>query len=179
MPIRSGRFTSEDATTPQKLVKGRAGALYRILNSGENAFTLSDGSNTVALSPRFSIDIAVSSDISVTTSMPETIEGIYDYLNTDRSIRSGRFRKTLTTAQKHTIIDLRGGGTSKPTVYYRVFNSGNEPFNLVGGTTVTETVRPEQSFDFEVPAGGPRDIYVQPLNDDKEIEGIYDYLGQS
>lgn len=65
-----------------------------------------------------------------------------------------------------------------PTVYYRIFNSGEEPFNVVGGNTVVAEVAPEQSLDFEIPGTGPRDVYVRAIADAKEIEGIYDYLGQ-
>ncbi|MEW4528440.1 hypothetical protein [Maioricimonas sp. JC845] len=181
MPIRSGRFKIATATTAQKVVLGRAGALYRILNSGEHAFTISDGVNTVSLDKRLSIDIAVSSNLSIESGADVPVEGMYEYLDTDRRIRSGRFRKELaTTAEKHRIIDLRGGGSgmAKPTVYYRIFNSGEEPFSVVGGTTVVAEVAPEQSLDFEIPGTGPRDVYVRAIANSKEIEGIYDYLGQ-
>lgn len=91
MPIRSGRFKIATALTAQKVVLGRAGALYRILNSGEHAFTISDGVNTVSLDKRLSIDIAVSSNLSIESGADVPVEGMYEYLDTDRRIRSGRF----------------------------------------------------------------------------------------
>jgi hypothetical protein len=107
------------------------------------------------------------------------IEGIYDYLNTERPIRSGRFNKTLLATDWHKIIELnRGAGAGGPLfAYYRILNSAEGILKVRSGNAGTPVeLQPGQSFDFEIEPG-VRDIYVSPKVSGK-IEGIYDFLGQ-
>ena len=275
MAIRSGRFTVDDNSTEFNIILGRAGAFYRILNSGEKEFSIVRQNQTTPLGPTFSLDVSTGVAIAIqklagdavegiyeyldvhmpvrsgrfnlrvvvddednlikhpiidltgpsddawyrmfnsgvnpievvagnklihtltkdqsvdfevgnsdrviyvrSTADDKPIEGIYDYLNTERAIRSGRFRKELNIADRHKIIDLAHGGP-KVDAFYRIFNSGRTPFAVRRKTGMPlRELAPDQSFDFEILQGGDRDIYVNPLTDDTEIEGIYDFLGQ-
>jgi hypothetical protein len=181
--IRAGRFTSADARSGITIVDGRKGAFYRILNSGEKDFTVDVGNGpnpTTELKPTHSLDVAVTLKIIISTQMAVPIEGIYDYLNTERPIRSGRFNIVLNAADRYKIIDIAHGGGGAKAAYYRIFNSGTAPIEVrrATGSPLIE-LRPDQSFDFEITSGGARDIYINPTADATQIEGIYDFLGQA
>ena len=191
MQIRSGRFKTDDATDGIVIIKAqRAGVFYRIMNSGQEDFNVDAGGGlNQPVKPGYSIDVVVSTRVQIETDDPVEIEGVYEYLNTDRPIRSGRFRNKLAADGKHKIIDLNVSGGQKPIVYYRIFNSGENDFEVWSGDNFSQddnkiaTVKPDQSFDFEISnqSGAKRDIFVKPLGtatEEQTIEGIYDFLGQ-
>jgi len=184
MPIRSGRFKVELASAGEiRIVKGRSGAFYRIFNSGEDAFSVTAGApDSTTLEKGFSLDVAVFDEVVVSTSGKAVVEGIYDYVDTQRPIRSGRFRLKSAPASHHKIIDLRHSG-QKRRAFYRIFNSGEKnAFNvMVDGVLCPYPAAPDkgldpnQSLDFEV-GYGSRDVYVVAV-DQYPIEGIYEFLG--
>lgn len=186
--IRSGRFSSDTAGEVISIVQGRTGAFYRILNSGPNSFTVDDGRNPNPLSPldkNQSLDVAIASEVKIIASGTVPIAGIYEYLDSDSPVRSGRFKLVVEdNATAQTIIDVDGGGLTN-VVFYRILNSGEWPIETWAGTQVASavTVLPENSLDFAI--GSARAISLRlkqlatgaPDPDDFLIEGIYDYLG--
>lgn len=189
MAIRSGRFQASisNADEPITIVKGRTDVFYRVFNSspvGGAVFKLHYGTNEEwPIKPTFSLDVVVANSLQVSTDSgtPVEVEGIYEYLDTQRETRSGRFR--LRTADnpvnKHKIISTQSGEKA----YYRIFNSGDYPFKVWDGTNNVlgqdgmgndRLLQIGQSVDFE--AGANKDFYVNsPAG--KEISGIYDFLG--
>ena len=182
MAIRSGRFKSTDAkTNPLVIVRGREGAFYRVFNSGPNKFTVKQGGAggiTEELDPKMSVDVSVgggASGIGILTTADVPIEGIYEYLEGNKDVRSGRFKVDLTDTEEHTIIDL-----TSDAAYYRIFNSGDDDFEVGRSTTGPwKKVVPEASFDFQAPANVK--IVVRPVGGSGTItaEGIYDFLGRA
>jgi hypothetical protein len=183
MAIRSGRFTVDNAQSGITIIKGRSGAFYRIFNSGENNFTVKPkGASTpqhqqIQLKPTFSIDVAIGDEVVIVGAANEAVEGIYDYLDTQNPIRSGRFKLKDNPDTQHKIVDLHGGGDK---AWYRIFNSGEHPIVVEEGkqnpSQLTQLDK-EQSFDFEV-GTSVTDIYVKSTDANKPIEGIYEFLGR-
>lgn len=175
--FRSGRFTG-DASGGIQIVQGdtKAEKMYRIFNSGKSPFSVTvDGSSTpTPLGPTFSLDVAVSASVVVTAS--GEVEGIYEYLNTESPVRSGRFNIKAAPATDHKIIDLK---SSSPEAYYRIFNSGDKKFKVMenspGGSpaSLIGEIDSEQSFDFTI--GSKRDITIV-ASSGYPIEGIYDLV---
>lgn len=186
---RSGRFTVDQYTAPITIVKGRSGAFYRIFNSGENKFTVKPDGNTnreVNRWPKWSLDVAVG-EIVVEGEVGKPLEGIYEYLDTQNPVRSGRINIKKIEGENNTLevdpaspykmIDLHGGGDR---AWYRIFNSGEHPILLYEGSqnpALLGTVKEDQSFDFEV-GKSVTDIYVASEHTDNPIEGIYEFLGK-
>lgn len=168
--IRGGRFRG-DASAGVVIAQNRGPVIYRILNSGQRTFTV----NGTSLDTKLSIDVGAGTSIVLARGDANLIEAIYDFLPNENA-RSGRFKVTKKATEKHTIIDL-SGQTIK--AYYRILNSGEEDFQfrLSTSTTAGQRVKPEQSFDFAVSGGTI--MTVSPMADDKRIQGIYEYLGQS
>ena len=177
MAIRSGRFTVEDASTSFTIIKGRAGAFYRLFNSGKKDFTVtprSGSGNTLTLKPTFSLDVATGDEVVIGKAAGDAVEGIYDYLDPHADIRSGRFKITSNTTTAHQIIDVRGGNDR---AWYRIYNSGEHVIILLEGSDELKRVTKDQSFDFEV--GAPkREIFVKSADASHPIEGIYEFLGK-
>jgi hypothetical protein len=201
VPIRSGRFKSDDATGSDsdpandgriQIIEGRGGAFYRIVNSGRHPFTIrvsgGGSSTTIELAPTFSLDIGGANRVRIETSTAVPIEGVYEYLNTERPIRSGRFKLELAPDAAHKIIDLAvGSGSGQiPTAYYRIFNSGEVDFKVWRGEGNSANdigrVRPGDSLDFAVRGNGSKDIHIRRMEGATHtvvVDGIYEFLGQS
>ena len=173
--LRGGKFKGL-ATPALTIVQNRGDAVfYRILNSHKtNNFEVRVGTTLITtLEPRFSIDVAAGAKVTITRATLPVV-GIYDYLDSRNVIQSGRFSITMAATDRHKIIDHTGGARR---VYYRIFNSGEEPFVVRRGTTaITPRVRPDQSLDFDIPSSGDKIITVSPVTGTKLIEGIYDFL---
>ena len=116
-------------------------------------------------------------------------EGIYEYLDTQNPIRSGRFKMRLVEVggkedpvvdppYPHMIIDLRKGSDR---AWYRIFNSGENTIVLQydkdNPQELIELAK-EQSFDFEV-GSSYKEILVSAKDGTQLIEGIYEFLGRS
>lgn len=175
MAIRSGRFKVKDAEAGFLLIDGHYGAYYRVFNSGENSFKV----NGFAVEVDGSIDVVVTGEVRVTGDKDKEIEGIYDQLERDASVRSGRFRIDANTNTARKIVDLNVSGNA-PSAFYRIFNSSKE--TLVEVYLKNEkkvTLNPGQSVDLEVGKGGNRDVSVKAPAADEPFEGIYEFLGSS
>lgn len=168
--FRSGRFNGDASGDGIPIIFGKTKDLYRVFNSGSAPFDIYMGTSKVAtLGPTFSLDLFVSNNVVIKAS--GDVEGIYEYLNTELPVRSGRFKIKAAPTPDHKIIDL---SSSTPDAYYRVFNSGDYGFKLqAGGSDVTGTVGPEQSFDFTIENN--KDVTVVATGA-YPIEGIYDLL---
>ena len=188
LSIRSGRFKSDDALVDPgnsidnsfPIIRGRHGAIYRIFNSGERAFTVY-GNGETDVEEAGSVDIVVAStEVKIGADTTGRIEGIYDLITVDAGTRSGRFNIDQNTDTARTIIDLRpGGGGNKPEAYYRVYNSGDSTFQIQVGTAAAVSVHKQNSYDFEIPTtGGQRQVTVVAAAN-TPYEGIYEYLGSA
>jgi hypothetical protein len=173
---RSGRFTGDASGTGITILQGIQGSekrFYRIFNSGQDPFEVhGGGKGATTLGPTFSLDVIVNGDVVIKTASAGTVEGIYDRLDTAGSVRSGRFNLKKAPTTNHKIIDLDTSGP-KAEVFYRIFNSGDNPFTVLAAAQELVELGPAQSFDFGV--GQKRDIYVAA--DAYPIEGIYEFLG--
>ena len=182
--IRSGRFSS-NTTDDIPIVKGRMGAFYRILNSGENSFTVDDGNESNDLAPNQSLDVAVTGAVTISISGNVPVGGIYEYLESDNPVRSGRFKQTVQDESAiHKIIDINGGGLKKNVVFYRVLNSGDWPIQVWAGNQSANAVRvlPENSLDLAIGSVRSINLSLKKLEAGTQpggyvVEGIYDYLG--
>jgi hypothetical protein len=186
MAIRSGRFrlklTNQVKEIP--IIKSaRTVAFYRVFNSGKATFNLDNGSSTTALEKAFSLDFTVHGEAKVTGNPGDEVEGIYEYLDNQiagQSIRSGRFKIQNTSNAAHKIIDLAHQGPSQ-NAYYRIFNSGEQKFEVWEGEPTPSNkdklaeLDKEQSYDFEI--SSKKDIWVKKTAANTLIEGIYDFLG--
>jgi len=183
--VRSGRFKGDaSGTAGIPIIQSRYGTIYRIFNSGDNPFDVhGGGKSTTPLKPTFSLDVVLNDNVVIKTTAAGEVEGIYDCLDVQSTIRSGRFKlKTAPAAgdPKHKIIDFTKAG-QKPEAYYRVFNSGGESFQVWEGNPTSPSsnqlgaVASGQSLDFEIGDGPRRDIYVDATA--WPIDGIYEFLG--
>ncbi len=189
--VRNGRFSSRITNTKSPtIIFGRSGSFYRIFNSGDVDFLLTNGiSPAVALSPRQSLDIVVEGVVKIGTSSatPVKVEAIYDYLAVDKAIRSGRFkrRSNQSPASFHQIVDFREYDESNPYAMYRIYNSGDNEFEIIAqgggmGDVLLKTLGADQSFDFGFNRQGfdaNKTISVRSTDATKGIEGIYEFLG--
>ncbi len=182
-PIRSGRFKGPANGLGITIVQNRNTTFYRILNSSkqvDNDFEVRFGGPEPAiLAPKMSIDVAALPNITIFRSTSQPVIGIYDYLDVENVVQSGRFSIQMASSARHKIIDFRGGNKR---AFYRILNSGEAPFVVRLGVTMLTTVplhlEPEQSLDFEVPASGEQIVTVAPVGGTKLIEGIYEFFGQ-
>ena len=184
MAIRSGRFeaTIKKTDSPIVIVDIGRDAYYRIFNSSDKLdnggvpFKVLHGSGQESIvKPTYTLDVVVTADLQITTDSATDVEvvGMYDFLDTQSEIRSGRFRlRTADSPQsKHKIISTQGGNVA----YYRIFNSGDESFKIwEDNSSLKDELKGGQSFDFE--ASRNRDYFVSALAN-VEIAGIYDFLG--
>lgn len=177
MAIRNGRFKGAAGDT-RKIIHGKAGAFYRIFNSGDGPFTVNNGGTNITLAPTFSLDLGIKGDVTVTSTEP--FDGIYQYLHGTIPVRSGRFRflPPATPAglpYPHEIINLDGGSRD---AFYRIYNSGDEPIEVTfaNGSSGKVDVEPDQSFDFPASKNKPVTVQSKGGNNLKPIQGIYDFL---
>ncbi len=167
MSIRSGRFRVKvaDITNPFTIIEGRAGAFYRIFNSGATNFVVKSGvadPATVTLMPRYSLDVAVGDEVQITAeNNNDVVEGIYDFLDSLKPVRSGRFMLGAGDGAMASvkIIDLQGGLGSSETAWYRIFNSGEKIIaHCTNANGSSRNSISDQSFDFAV-GEGPTKIF--------------------
>ncbi|MHB8900059.1 MAG: hypothetical protein ACYC6Y_15025 [Thermoguttaceae bacterium] len=167
-PFRSGRFKGKAAANEIPIIVGRNSKLYRIFNSGDASFTVDTGNSTTDLDPTHSIDVVVGNNVLIKGA--GAVEGIYEYLEAEYAVRSGRFKIDAAPSAAHKIIHL---SAPAPEAYYRIFNSGDNEFKVQQGSTDLGTLKPEQSFDFTVSQN--QQIFVVAAGS-YPIEGIYDLL---
>jgi hypothetical protein len=184
MTIRSGRFTASDTTEDGiAIIRGRGNAFYRIFNSGKTDFNVKPRGNvSIPLRPTFSLDVSTGDDVRI---VGTSVEGIYDFLDVYMDIRSGRFKIAkvvdedgeiiINPANPHPIIDL---APATGEAWYRIFNSGDHPIVVEGAAHDMDPLLPDQSVDFKVGANVRR-ITVKSTDQEKTIEGIYDFLGKA
>ncbi|MCA9055338.1 MAG: hypothetical protein KDA75_15965 [Planctomycetaceae bacterium] len=179
--IRSGRFKTDNATSPLVIISGRSSAFYRIFNTGTNAFKVLNGVATT-VEEGGSVDVVVrqGETVRISTDSVAAIEGVYELVKDNLNVRSGHFQVvTDTDSNDRRIIDLRpggGGGGGPASAYYRVYNSGSAAFTVTVGTQAFP-VAVDNSLDFEIPTtGGDRTVKVK-ADPSTPFEGIYEYLG--
>jgi hypothetical protein len=129
-------------------------------------------SKTADVDKNGSVDIEVgNSDVFIKTSSATDVlvEGIYDYIDTDKpdSIKNGRFNVTTDPTTNRTIVHVRGG----TTFFYRIFNSGDVDINVRDQSGVIKQLKKDQSFDFGINSQAISVSAVDPF------EGIYELLG--
>lgn len=193
MAIRSGRFKVADAsgTNAVEIIRGHSGAFYRVLNSGDNPFTLkttggggSSTDKTVSLEPTYSVDFSTKDTVTVEGAAGEPIEGIYEYLDGINSARSGRFKfreqrdsmgnPVDIPAYPHLVITLKG---SNDKAFYRFFNSGSNAIDILEDGAKIKSLASDQSYDVEVGTSVHK-IEVDSADRKLPIEGIYEFLGR-
>lgn len=137
MAIRNGRFVS-DGTATIKIVDERVG-VYRIFNSGANPFSIESdtvGSFVVALES--SVDLPATT-LNVATG--SSLEGIYQMIDGDEDLRSGKFRSEVGT--NVTISAVPG--------VYRVLNSSpTAELKVYDDTRLITTLKPTFSIDVKI-----------------------------
>ena len=174
--LRSGRFkiAAVAAPVPTKIIVGVSGRIYRVLNSGTNAITISGSvSAPIPVLQNCSSDVYVdNADVAVAGLANQAIQGVYDQLSDDAAVRSGRFRGTVNTK----IIDF-SASNGQGKYSYRIYNSGSNPFNVVAtdSATTLATVTPNNSVDIEVNSAN-QTIEAQTANA-ALIDGAYEFLG--
>lgn len=170
---RSGRFMGNASGDGMTIILGRrSGTFYRIFNSGKENFEVHVGSSVTLLAPTLSLDVVVDEDVVIKRSDSKQVEGIYEYLDAQSLVRSGRFNLKAPAAA-HKIIDLNATSAT-PEAFYRIFNSGDKNFKVQEAGVKLAELAKEQSFDFAV--ANKRDITVVATQG-YPIEGIYDFLG--
>lgn len=183
---QSGRCTFEAATAGEtRRVIGRARPrFYRVLNSGDDDLQVMVGTTALDVKPGMSIDFVPAMDGNVeikSTAASQLVESIYDELNRNLSVKSGRFFGTIATTAPLTIVDVAQGAGAAAT--YRFLNSGDHPFQVfVNGAAQCGTggLLPGQSFDLKVAVGPNLNVSVSRITDtgDPEINGIYEYVNR-
>ncbi len=167
-PIRSGRFKAAGGANVV-ITQGMAQKLYRILNSGDEDFTVTvNGNLRATVKPRRSIDL-VAKNHRVVISAAAKFQGIYDILDRRSETRSGRFKIKVNTNVAQPIINLVD---SNSTAWYRIFNSGENLFKIIEGTTETDLEK-GQSIDLQF---SPMEVSVRSAQANEPIEGIYDFI---
>lgn len=175
MAIRSGRFKfSNPSGGTATIIEGvnRASATYRIFNSGEGMFAVTQNSTDVELWPACSVDVTAG-DVEVTagTALKGSYDFLYDkeytsdYVDAENPPRAGRFKIDGNTASEITIVQ----GTFR--LFYRIFNSGNDAFTVQTAPGHTWSLKPTYSYDVYA-----KDDLVIKAGTDLTMEGIYDCL---
>jgi hypothetical protein len=183
--IRSGRFSSggNDWPDPLVIVQEHRGAIYRVFNSGRNAFRVRvAGGPNILLASKQCVDVAC---VEVAAGQEaririfkendnDIIDGIYERIETGVDVRSGRFR-IKDAAAAHTIIDLTGTlGTD--VVRYRVINASEVTIKLKFDGASEVEIGAEQSYDFEITT--QRKVTVEPEAFPGTIQGSYEFLSR-
>lgn len=177
--IRSGRIIAP--TKDQKVIVVRDPTAYRIFNTGQFAFKVMVVDGSGATTQLATIDKRSSADIkvpdarailiqAVAADKQDSIEGLYDLLDTTSPVRSGHF-KSKTPTSPVTIARNRRGKL------YRVYNSGEVAFTVKQGTVAAN--------DREVQPGCSLDLYLAApeisvtRSDNTLMSGVYDLLQES
>jgi hypothetical protein len=179
--IRSGRFhVKQAATAPFEIVRGVEKGLYRIFNSGKQdlAVSVAGGPAVVPVKPRNSLDVHSGTSIAIPKAAMGAVKGIYDRIDTEAVVRSGRFRnKDMPSTNPLKIIDMTDPTLSVPASRYRIFNAGQHKIFLdfsLGGMPAQRVVHPDQSVDIKVL---PNEfVTVKAEADNEPIQVIYDLL---
>lgn len=170
---RGGRFTAPDNTGSNpvdlRIIRAGTGA-YRIFNSGDTAFTiLPEGSSTadarkITLSSKSAADVKLTGDDVYIrqASGVAAIEGIYEVVDAQASIRGGRFKGSAGTD-----LVILQGREGEP---YRILNSGKQELTVKLNGTAFATVRPRHSLDV---AGIDGQVSVSSA---VRVQGMYEYL---
>lgn len=195
--VRNGRFignikaTGTAAETEIVIGSIKTPTLYRVLNAAAMPLPTEtnpippigitfkveiDGLASHDIPPKQSFDFVAKDEIKIKTSSAQLvqIEGIYEQLDPDASIRSGRFtrREGHSPDSKYKLVSTRD--LPKALSIYRVFNSGEYDFKLYEKNTELGIVSPGNSLDVKVSKN--KDLMVEAL-DNNTIEGIYEFLG--
>lgn len=172
---RDGRFSITNNTNGPKeysIINTGSRSVYRFFNSGDSAFKVNQVNTTasgVTVEPKNSIDAEISGEVTIRVNRGDTVEGIYDYVETNYVVRNGRYSGKLDLTRSPAIIYGREGSV------YRIFNSGEHPFNVKYSGVVSE-LEPRESHDFVVKG------IVQIGTDSQSevpVSAIYDYLDSS
>lgn len=180
---RSGRFSFDNTTMgPQsyKIIQTGSKSVYRFFNSGESEFKVKQKGATgtgVTIESKNSFDAEVSGEVEVIVKQGVKVEGIYDFVESNFSVRNGRYKGTVTSTKKPTLI-MAPPLTARPRSVYRIFNSGAAAFNVIYGAAsdVTATIDVRQSYDFIVEGV----VQLAPVGtEDTPVKAIYDSLDAS
>jgi hypothetical protein len=180
--IRNGRFDTAAAVT---ILRNRDGALYRIINGGDEPVTIaSSATGQGEVKRNCSRDLAIpAADFTVTPATGFRAIGAYDNVSKSSITRSGRFKfNTGASNDSYLIIDL-GAASDTQRHRYRVTNGGNNPFDVVRrvGTTNTTlaTLQRDQSVDFLLSGDDAPLVTIVGAAASTVLTGIYDHLGSS
>lgn len=192
MAIRNGRFrvTASGGDLNHVIVslgdKGKGGAFYRILNSGDDSFVVkyknhSNGDETHTVLKEQSFDLYVKEEGTLTIFVADgtTAEGIYDFLGdgTARAledVRSGRFKLSDGSVMTQ-VADF--SGDNKATAFYRFFNSGANAFKILSnGVELVADLQPSNSADVSATLNENLQVQQVAASGTEALEGIYDFL---
>lgn len=159
------------------IVSGQPGQLYRILNSGDNAFTVKAKDDT-KVDPRQSVDVVCPDSLEIVPQAAnDDVTGIYERLTDAEAGRNGRFVRTQATNTPQVIIDLTGAGGGA-TAWYRIHNTGENPVKIVDGrlpsSPVLHDIGVKQSLEIKVADGEV--ISVKSAQASARIQGTYALL---
>jgi hypothetical protein len=161
---RSGRIKADGlAMGNQVVIVERANnASFRIYNTGEKTFTVqASGQGAITLKHRCSTDVRVTGNIAIIAAEAGDLKGIYEYIDPNTTIRSGKFRDDVafTIVQNREANDL-----------YRIFNTDRQDsFDVHFGGTGAEPVPARLSLDVSANA-------TISITAAANVSGIYDYL---
>ncbi|WP_417849249.1 hypothetical protein [Thalassoglobus sp.] len=153
MAVRSGRFKIKNTTTNSAesvLIHHKTRSVYRFFNSGEKPFQLKQnlGGGQKTVEAKNSIDFELRPDkgeLILVVGAGETAQGMYDFVESSRDVRNGRFSLEMSNSTSAATIIF-----GRDRTLYRVFNSGKVPFKLKNGSNAAVVVPSKQSLDIVV-----------------------------
>jgi hypothetical protein len=177
--IRSGRFSG--LVDKQIVIATNAQTGYRIFNTGEAPFTvnvqIADTSESpppnVSVAKNCSIDLDVPNGGYVQITPNETAEGVFNQLDLERPIRSGRFASSDAHTTPLVVIER------SRSRLYRFLNSGKRLFDIykidpaIAGNLIG-TVDIDCSLDLYLP-GQDKQIFIKS-REDKRVAGVLEAL---
>lgn len=173
--IRSGKLkAAKDTSVLVAYEKGNR--TYRVFNGGEGILNLYDiasepdaSTATVATcSMGCSVDLEVKRKLWARSDAE--IRGIYDLVNRESTVRSGRVRSPKSGSATQAAMILDGGHNFDACL--RIMNSGSSSIRVLRQTTEIVTLSSKQSVD----VGYRNDAVSVEPDDPEKFEAIYDRI---
>jgi hypothetical protein len=143
--------------------------MYRVFNSGLSQFDVEASTEKTRVQARNSVDVRVTAEVTITTAGLSTgneVEGIYDYIDGLKPLRSGRFTGTGTAGDPIHIVK----GKPNDRRIYRIFNSGENNLTVKRSLSDPDPITVKEACSMDIAIG--QDLLIQGTN----VEGIYDYV---
>jgi hypothetical protein len=160
---RSGRIHFEGAAKNDTItIAEEVAGNFRIFNTDSTPFKVKPGTfGEVEVQQRCSVDVVADGDIVITAVAAGDLKGIYELINVNTQIRSGKFRRDG---------DFQISQNLGRKAFYRILNTHKDhAFDVeVNGNAVT-TVQPRMAVD----VAARNRLTISAAN---RVSGIYDYL---